>query len=128
MTPIDAYKLALRKIDELKDSGINVVITPSRSRNKINLIEKYNQPERIPPEKWVNVSFEILDKGQSMRIHDAARYLGMCGIKFDTGGCCHGRDWELDWSFKYTGKEDEEWEDASQDVEDMINDLLKDET
>jgi len=44
----------------------------------------------------------------------------MCGITFDTGGWKKYRSWQLDWSFEYTGKENEEIRDARDEVEDLI--------
>ena len=110
MTTNEAYELAMEKVNELRDSGIAVTIIPSRARDNADTIKKYSGPERVAPEKWNHVTFEVSDQGQSMRIRDARKYLGMCGIAFDTGGCSNCRDWELDWSFKYSGKEDEEWQ------------------
>jgi len=121
MTTIGAYELTLDRVRELKEYGIKVKIRPCDSRDDKELIKEYSQPESIPPEKWVNVSFEISNIGEAMRIHEAANYLGMCGITFDSGGCSDHRDWELDWSFSYTGKEDEGWREARDEVEDLIN-------
>ena len=117
MTSITAYELTLDKIRELKEYGIKASIHPCDNFMK----KEYNLLEGIPPEKWVNVSFEITNKGEAMRIHEVANYLNMCGISFDSGGCCDHRDWELDWSFSYTGKEDDGWRDAREEVEDMIS-------
>ncbi len=47
----------------------------------------------------------------------------MCGITFDLGGWHGFRDWELDWSFRYTGKEDQAWREAKDEVEDKIHRL-----
>ncbi len=121
ITPVDAYEFTMQKVNELKKDGIGVIITPCRLKTDKDTIEKYDKPDRIPPEKWVNVSFENLDKGQTIKIHETANYLMMCGITFDTGGAIDNRDWELDWSFSYIkGKEDWEQRDA---VEDIINNL-----
>ena len=120
MTPIEAFGLTFSKVKELEESGIKLTVKPSKSRTNPETVKKYNQPDRIPPVYWINVSFTIENNAQAMKIHETANYLGMCGIRFDTGGWSKGRDWELDWSFKYTGKEDEDWRDAREDVEDMI--------
>jgi hypothetical protein len=127
-TPIEAYEFTLRKVNQLKESGIDVVIKPTSSRNDEILIRKYSGTNRIPSDKWINVSFKVSDKGQAMKIHEVANYLGLCGIRFDTGGCYNCRDWELDWSFIFTpGVENEEWREAREDIEDMINDLIEEE-
>jgi len=120
MTTIEAHQLTFKKIKELEKSGISVEIKPSKSRESSEMIKKYNNPGRVPPEYWFFVTFFIDNNAQAMKIHEAANYLGMCGITFDTGGCCNYRDWELDWSFRYTGVEDEKWRDARDSVEDMI--------
>jgi hypothetical protein len=126
MTPIDAYHLTLSKILELKENGINVEIIPTKSRIDKKLIERFNQPERIPPEKWVSVSFKIKNHMDAVKIHEMANYLGMCGIRFDTGGCLNCRDWELDWSFKYVKGEDNlDWKDDREIVEDLISVMFK---
>lgn len=127
MTTNEAFELAIEKANELKENGIEVVFRPCNSEDNEEMIEKYNKPENIPPDKWVKVTFENIDKYQAEKIHDAANYLGMCGILFDSGGCSNSRDWELDWSFQYTGQEEpEERKQARDEVEDMINKLPDD--
>lgn len=122
MTPTDAYYFAMTKVNELKEDGINVLITPTKSRYNEDTIKKYDKPDRIPPELWNNVSFKILDNIQTQKIMEMSHYLGMCGISFDTGGCKGLRDWEFDWSFKYReGEENWKLRDIREDVEDMIN-------
>lgn len=121
MTPIQAYELTLEKIEELKNEGIEVEITPCASQNNKKLVEDYSSKENIPPDKWINVTFTSLTQKQTERLTELANYLGLCGIRFDTGGWQGERDWELDWSFKYTGKEDQEWRDARYAVEHLIN-------
>ena len=123
MSTAEAYDFVLKEIDELKESGINIVAKSSISRNNKQIIKRCSGPENIPPDAWVHITFLNLDEGQAMRVHEAANYLGMCGIYFDTGGCSDYRDWELDWSFKYTGKidDDKEVKDLRNDVEDIIN-------
>jgi hypothetical protein len=123
-TPIDAYEYTIKKVNILKKSGIDVIITPCKSRTDLECVKKYNGPDRIPPDKWVNISFQISDKAQAIKIHKVANYLGMCGIRFDTGGCSSCRNWELDWSFSYQkGKEHWDLIDAREEVEDMINEM-----
>lgn len=124
MTPTDAYYFAMTKVNELKEAGIEVVVKPTK--NNEDTIKKYNKSERIPPELWNHVTFKVSDDTQSQKVMEAANYLGMCGISFDSGGCSGCRDWELDWSFNYKkGEENWEWRGAREDVEDMINQMCK---
>jgi hypothetical protein len=127
MTPLDAYNLTLSKVKELENSGIVVKIKTSRSRKNQKIIKKYNRPDRVSPDKWIHVSFKTKDKIKIAKIFDAGTYLSMCGISFDTGGCCDLRDWELDWSFSYEkGTEKWEWNEARSDVENMIENMSSD--
>ena len=123
----EAHDFTLGKVNELKEIGIDVIIKPydfSKHSDKDDLIKEFTEDIRTLSHKWCNVSFKIENKFQSQKIHEMANYLGMCGIAFDTGGCCGCRYWELDWSFKYIpGEENEEWRAAREGVEDTINDL-----
>ena len=123
MTTIEAYDLAIKKVKELKKNGIDFTSRASRSATDKKTIEKYSGPERISPEKWIHVTFKITNKWQALKIHEAANYLGMCGITFDTGGTVDQRDWELDWSFKYMKKKDKDRREARETVEDILNDF-----
>jgi len=122
MTPIDAYNLVLDKVKELEEEGIKTKITISKTKNEYSDDYENNKNERIPPELWQKVTFIIEEKSQAIKIHEVANYLGMVGIKFDVGGTINQRDWELDWSFKYTGTEDMDWRDARDECEDNIDD------
>lgn len=123
MTIIEAHQFAMDKVNELKDSGIEVLKKPSRGREIESAINKYgNKPDRVPVNLWYHITFKIKDQADTMKVHEAVNYLGMCGITFDTGGWKDERDWELDWSFKYKrGEEDMERRDARDMVEDIIN-------
>jgi len=124
MTTEEAYELAIEKVNELKESGIDTEIIPSCQQNDLNTIKKYSKPENISPDKWINVSFHIEKEGDIDKVFDAGTYLSMCGISFDTGGCCGCRDWELDWSFSYNKNEEKmKWNETRADVEDMIKDM-----
>jgi len=128
MTTIEAYNLTLDKINELRESGINVSMKPSRSRDNRELEQKYSGEDRIPSKLWYFVTFEIKNSEQARKIMEAGNYLGMCGIRFDTGGMGNIRDWEIDWSFSYSAGEDNyEWILAREDVEDIINENKNDE-
>ena len=122
MTPLEAFELTIEKIKELQKNGIEIEITPSISREFEDTIRKYKgKPGRIDPEHWVNVAFRTTDKSEMIKINELANYLGLVGVSFDTGGYLGYREWELDWSFKYTGKENEEWREARQTMEDIID-------
>ena len=120
MTTDEAYEEAVAAVQEFREAGIPVVITPSRSREDPEIVKRYSGPERISPDKWISVSFSA-ESGEHVKlVHEKARYLGWLGIVFDTGGGFGSRDWELDWSFKYTGQPDGDAEEARDIVENMI--------
>lgn len=123
MTVTEAYELTLEKIEELRSEGIKVKIKPTRSRNDKETVEKFSGPDHLPPDKWVTVNFDNLDKGKAYRVLGEANYLGMVGIQFDSGGMPGTRDWELDWSFRYTGEEDTDRRDAMEAIEEEISNL-----
>jgi len=122
MTIDDAHALALEKANELKAKGIDVTIKPFNWGNrteeeKSELIEKYPV---LAHSKWVKVTFLTKNNVEAQMVSDAASYLGMAGISFDNGGCGNSRDWELDWSFDYTGEENAEWVAAKNEVEETL--------
>ena len=121
MTPIEAYELTLSKIGELKQEGIKVKITPSRSREDEEIVKEFDGHfQRIPADKWLHVSFESLTIEQANIVNGISTELGTMGIRFDTGGFGTERDWELDWSFKFTGEDEKEWKESKNEVEEMI--------
>jgi len=123
-TVIEAYEFTLSKIKDLEETGIMVTFKPTNSRNDKEIVEKYNLPDRLPPELWYNVKFTIIDPSDSNKIFELGNYLRLCGIGFDTGGCCGIRDWELDWSFTYKKGDDQpELGMAREELEEMINSL-----
>ena len=121
MTTQEAYDFTIDKVNELQKSGIKVETRSCNSKDNPETIAKYSSPENVAPEFWVHISFKTDNKPHLDQIHEAVNYLGMCGISFDTGGCCGQRDWELDWSFRYK-EGDEDWEkrDTRDDVEDVL--------
>jgi hypothetical protein len=124
MNAINAYEIAMTKIKELEKSGIKVEIKTCKSSNNPEIVEEYNKQGHIPPELWRHVTFHPKDKYESLSIHEAANYLGMIGVCFDTGGGCGGRDWELDWSFEYSGEIDNDKQrEARDEVENMLQDM-----
>ena len=126
MKTIEAFEFTLTKVWELKESGIEVKIKPSCSRDNKDLEKKYSGPDRVPAEKWLFVSFHIKNGNESKKIFEMGQYLAMCGICFDTGGCSGQRDWELDWSFSYKkGEENMEMIIAREQVEDKLSGMNK---
>lgn len=122
MTPTEAYEFAMESVDDLKKMhGIKVTIVPSKSKQNQETVSKYNLIDRIPPELWVRITFKFETNEQRIKIFEMGSYLGLCGISFDTGGCCNSRDWEFDWSFIYK-EGDENWDkrNAREDLEDTI--------
>jgi hypothetical protein len=120
-TPTEAYYFTMEKVFELKDQGIEISIIPCKSRNNPETVKKFSKPERILPEYWVQVRFKTITPEQNKKVYEMNKYLFMCGIYFDNGGCKGGRDWELDWSFTYH-KGEENWESIMkmEEVEDLI--------
>lgn len=121
MTTAEAYDHTREVIEDLRATGIIVHIKPSSRRDNAELVAKYSGPERIAPEKWVNVSF-LTTPVQSAAVAQAAKELGWMGITFDTGGMLNHRDWELDWSFAFRERQpDGEREMMRDTVEHMIS-------
>ena len=122
MTTTEAYTFALSKIDKLKkETGIEVKIKASNCKDNPRVVEKYNLPERIPPELWCHISFIARETtNQRIKLIELRNYLGMCGISFDTSAGCGEIDWEFDWSFRYIRDEEQtEWRDACAFVDEM---------
>lgn len=122
MTPTEAYEFAMKSVNDLiKIGGIKVTIVQSKSKQHQETANKYNLLENIPPEIWTHINFKFETNEERIKIFEMGSYLGLCGISFDTGGCCNSRDWEFDWSFRYK-KGDENWDkrNAREDLEDTI--------
>ncbi len=108
MTQVEkAYDYAMGVLEELKESGVRVkmIIPRSVKEGKYHgAVIKYSPPKCLPVEKWRHVEL-FPTKEQVELVHDAVTKLFESGITFDTGsGCEGGRDWEMDWSFKYSKK------------------------
>lgn len=125
MNTNEAFDATLAAVEELRQSGISVEVKPSRSRSDSELVKKYSGPERVAPDRWVNVSFHPKTPEQSKAIAEKAKHIGWLGIGFDTGGCAGQRDWELDWSFRYTGMPDGELEVRRDHVEQLITEVIE---
>jgi hypothetical protein len=125
MTTDEAYDYTMEVAEELAATGIRLEIEPSKRMEDPKLLAKYSGPERVRPEKWVHVHFFPATHEQSKLIAEKARHLGWMGIYFDTGGFIGQRDWECDWSFKYTGQQDPEAEEIRNAVEELIDKTVK---
>ena len=118
-------------VEELKNMGIRVEVVNwlARSKDRPDYIAemkaKYNGPDRVAPEKWVNVHFYPISDEQSAAVRDRQRKLGWLGIGFDSGGMAAQRDWEMDWSFRVTERPDAAKEEACDQVEDLLGQLEK---
>ena len=125
MTTNEAFEFTLEKVDELKELGIKVKIKPYNfidDKHRKEIIEEYNGPDSAIPDKWVGIRFISLTETQAEKVYEMTNYLLMCGIGFVTGGCSGCYDWELDWSFHYTGKEDEDAREGTEWVQDQLRD------
>ena len=121
MTALEAYELTLEKIDELKNDGIKVSFK-NYPKDLINneILNEYNDKEHIPHQYWKDVTFKNVDEIEIEKISETLNYLSLCGISFDLYGCCGERTWQLDWSFRYTGKINDEWRDEKDQLESML--------
>lgn len=126
MKIIEAYELVMEKVFELKESGVDVVITPydwasrtpqEKEAARLNFI---NYKSILPIDKWSSISLTYENEIERELIQDTGNYLAMVGICFDCGGCGTSRDWEIDWSFRYTGKEEPQHIEARNNCEESI--------
>lgn len=115
----NAYETTISVINELHEVyGIEVEIKPPRCvRERNNDINRFNRlvndsigDSRIDWRLWRNVQFKNMTSQQLQVIHEKREYLGMAGISFDTGCGCGSLDWEVDFSFRYTNGESENYE------------------
>ena len=128
MTRVEkAYDYAMQVLEELKKSGVKVkIIVPGRvSKGEYqDTVERYHPPERLHVDKWRHVEL-FPTKGQIDLVHNAVTKLFEFGITFDTGGGCDGgRDWEMDWSFKYKKEKDMAPLKSLQENEELIRELF----
>jgi hypothetical protein len=129
MTANEAFEYALKEIDELRfEKSVSVKITPydfTTDHGK-EMLEKYSpkniSPENASPKKWCKIKFVTPNDEQISEIRELGNYLNLCGISFDSGGCAEGRDWELDWSFNYVAKDNQEAREARDQLEDIMKD------
>ena len=91
---IEAYEFTLKKINELKNKGIEIKIqTVPYNRKKLE--------DKFPNNLWRQINFINLTERQADEVTEMAKYLNLCGIQFDAGGMGNNKDWKLDWSFCY---------------------------
>ncbi len=96
----EAYEFVMNKLERLKNEGIEVTLNEPIKTSA--LIEKYNNPHRLPVDKWINISFSLDRETDIQKIHDMENLCKMVGIYFDTRFGKLQRDWEIDWSFRLT--------------------------
>lgn len=109
----EAYKHTIGVIDSLKKQGIDVLVQQPRvirqveNPDDLDVVKKYNKPDRLHWSDWRNVQFKVKNQEEAEKVSFARRYLGINGCSFDTGAGCGSMDWEIDWSFTFTGKEED---------------------
>lgn len=113
-----AYKHTMNVINTLQKEGIEILIqSPRVIRNsdnpeELDVVKKYSKPDRLHYSDWRNVQFKVKTQLEAEKVSFGRRYLGINGCSFDTGAGCGSMDWEIDWSFKFTGiKENKNRED-----------------
>ena len=94
----EAYDFLMKKVDELKEQGIEIsfrdsIVTP-------DTIEKYNKLNRLPSTEWKTISLGIQREGDLGKVREIEHLCSMVGIYFDTGYGGGQREWEIDWSFR----------------------------
>lgn len=108
----EAYKHTIGVIESLKKQGIEVLvqqprtIRESKNPDELDVVKKYNKPNRLHWTYWRNIQFKVKNQEEAEKVSFARRYLGINGCSFDTGAGCGSMDWEIDWSFTFTGKEE----------------------
>ncbi len=115
-----AYHVTMSSIERARDLGIQVDIKECVSRNNTEMVSQWNTPDRLPPDKWVNVTFNIVNQNQANLIYAMLHELSSVGIMFDSGGGTGKRDWELDWSFHLGSTENIERHNILVEVEELI--------
>jgi hypothetical protein len=124
MTTDEAYAYTMEIVEELRHLGIEATFRPSKSMTDPEVVAKYSGPERVKPERWGKVTFKSFTPQQAQAIREKQQALGWLGIHFDSGGCVGQRDWEIDYSFKYTGAPASgETEQAVSTANDLIDGL-----
>jgi hypothetical protein len=112
MELIEAYELVMSKVNALRQSGIQISLTPPQSINDEKLVADVKAKDGLPVDKWMRISFQNLSEEQTKAVFDSGNYLGRMGILFDCGGSPKLRDWEIDWSLRFNKSGAKEWLDA----------------
>lgn len=94
----EAYEFVMSKLERLKNEGVDFIINES-IKTPI-LVEKYDKPNRLPVDKWINISFNLEIDTDLQKIYDMENLFKMVGIYFDTRFGKTQRDWEIDWSLR----------------------------
>lgn len=101
MEAIDGYNLVMSCVEQLRKQGIKVNITPTRSRNNQDTVEKYSgKPGHLTKDYWNHVTIFPLSEEDWKILRILEGILHNMECYFDTGYGCGGRDWEIDWSFR----------------------------
>ena len=124
MTPNEAFDFGLAKIDELQqETGIKIKFHPYdfTTEHGKEVKEEPLEEHQASTDRWCRIQFlNPMTDEQKEKIRELGNYLNMCGISSDSGGCATGRDWEWDWSFKYTVKDNQEAREARDQLEDLL--------
>ena len=116
MTPTEAHAFVLDEIELVsKKKSIEYEIKKPEYSTDVS-----DDVTRVPKSLWCKVIFTVKDESDSMALLELARYLNVAGIQFDVGGSQNTREWELDWSFRYTGTDSPEWLDRINELEEEI--------
>lgn len=94
----EAYDFLMKKVDELKEQGIEISFRDSIATP--DTIEKYNKLNRLPSTEWKTISLGIRREGDLGKVREIEHLCSMVGIYFDTGYGCGQSEWEIDWSFR----------------------------
>jgi hypothetical protein len=102
----EAYRFTLRKIEELRSKGIASYIEKSYSADDESTIRKYDYDWVLPHENWIRVIFTVETRENLNLVMDCEEAIRQIyGVYFDTGFGGNFREWELDWSFQLTNRD-----------------------
>lgn len=97
-----AKQLVLAAVDRLKETGIQVAVTPSPARDDAVMVAKHaGAADRLPASEWVRVTFVPMDTADAVAVYQASVELANAGIAFDAGGDEFVREWEIDHSLRF---------------------------
>jgi hypothetical protein len=106
----EAYKHTMEVVKSLERQGIEVIIkkrkeAPEDSEGK--KITEEVEPNRIKWSDWRSIEFKVKDEEEASKVSFARSYLGTNGCWFDAGAGFKSINWEIDWSFEFTGEEED---------------------